>query len=215
MFSPPCTPTSINTKGSVRSPALTTHLVNSALRLNPRSISPVFSHVGDQRSDGRRRAQNNCILDRYHPICPERITEVEGNGSWSSDFGPLSSAQTAGSPSTALIASWSWVLKASGALTGGCLPACSRRLDIRSRRARNSSAAGTGHAASRHLHEKLGFKYDCVDIDGNFGSLTLDINFDSVPPAFRGKYDLTTNHGTTEHVLHQRNAFKMIHDFTK
>ena len=63
------------------------------------------------------------------------------------------------------------------------------------------NATGTGHAASRHLHEKLGFKYDCVDIDGNFGSLTLDINFDSVPPTSRGKYGLTTNHGTTEHVL--------------
>jgi hypothetical protein len=77
------------------------------------------------------------------------------------------------------------------------------------------NATGTGHAASRHLHENLGFKYDCVDIDGNFGSLTLDINFDSVPPESRGKYGLTTNHGTTEHVLDQRNAFKMIHDFTR
>src|SRR5262249_2031248 len=76
------------------------------------------------------------------------------------------------------------------------------------------NSTGTGLAASRHLHEKLGFKYDCVDIDGNFGSLTLDINFDAVPPQARGKYGLTTNHGTTEHVLDQRNAFKMIHDFT-
>jgi hypothetical protein len=40
---------------------------------------------------------------------------------------------------------------------------------------------GTGLAPSLHLHECLGFKYDCVDIDGNFGSLTLDLNFDSVP----------------------------------
>ncbi len=76
------------------------------------------------------------------------------------------------------------------------------------------NSTGTGLAASRHLHEKLGFKYDCVDIDGKFGSLTLDINFDSVPPQSRGKYGLTTNHGTTEHLLDQRNAFKMIHDFT-
>src|SRR5262245_35105961 len=73
---------------------------------------------------------------------------------------------------------------------------------------------GTGLAASRHLHESLGFQYDCVDIDGNFGSLTLDINFDAVPPDRRGKYGLTTNHGTTEHLLNQYNAFKMIHDFT-
>src|SRR5215216_664611 len=41
---------------------------------------------------------------------------------------------------------------------------------------------GTGRVASRHLHESLGFKYDCVDIDGNFGALTFDINFDTVPP---------------------------------
>jgi len=73
---------------------------------------------------------------------------------------------------------------------------------------------GTGLAASRHLHESLGFKYECVDIDGNFGSLTLDINFDPVPPEHRGKFGLTTNHGTTEHLLNQYNAFKMIHDFT-
>ena len=76
------------------------------------------------------------------------------------------------------------------------------------------SDSGIGRAPSRHLHEQLGFKYDCVDIDGNFGALTLDINFDPVPPAYRGKYGLTTNYGTTEHVLNQYNAFKMMHDFT-
>jgi hypothetical protein len=53
-----------------------------------------------------------------------------------------------------------------------------------------------------------------VDIDGAFGSLTLDLNFDSVPPDRRGKYGLTTNHGTSEHILDQRNTFKVIHDFT-
>src|SRR5215510_10447597 len=78
----------------------------------------------------------------------------------------------------------------------------------------DNTGTGTGHAASRELHESLGFQYDCVDIDGNFGSLTLDINFDAVPPDRRGKYGLTTNHGTTEHLLNQYNAFKMIHDFT-
>jgi hypothetical protein len=73
---------------------------------------------------------------------------------------------------------------------------------------------GTGLASSRHLHEHLGFKYDCVDIDGNFGSLVLDLNFDQVPPERLGKYGLTTNHGTSEHILDQRNTFKVIHDFT-
>jgi len=80
--------------------------------------------------------------------------------------------------------------------------------------ARYVSADGTGHAPSRHLHESLGFQYECVDIDGNFGSLLLDINFDPVPPEHRCKFDLTTNHGTTEHIFNQLNAFKMIHDFT-
>src|ERR1700738_3396717 len=40
LFSPPCTPTSMSTNGSVSSPVLTTHLVNSALRLRARSIWP-------------------------------------------------------------------------------------------------------------------------------------------------------------------------------
>src|ERR1700738_964 len=37
---------------------------------------------------------------------------------------------------------------------------------------------------------------------------------DQVPPDRRGKYGLTTNHGTSENILHQRNTFKAIHDFT-
>ncbi len=74
---------------------------------------------------------------------------------------------------------------------------------------------GNGQASSRHLHEHLGFRYDCVDFDAKFGALTLDINFDAVPADYRGRYGLTTNHGTTEHVLNQYNAFKMVHDFTK
>jgi len=76
-----------------------------------------------------------------------------------------------------------------------------------------SFANWTGSA--RDLYEGLGFKYNCVDTDGKFGALVLDINFDSVPPDQKNRYDLVTNHGTTEHLLNQLNAFKMIHDFTK
>jgi hypothetical protein len=74
---------------------------------------------------------------------------------------------------------------------------------------------GTGHASSRHLHEHLGFNYNCIDLDGNFGALQLDLNFDPAPAEFRNRYGLTTNHGTTEHLLNQYNAFKVIHDVTK
>src|SRR5215831_12736055 len=215
MFSPPCTPTSINTKGSVSSPALTTHLVNSALRLNPRSILPVFSHVGDQRSDAHKTiafwtgtiqfARNASLRLKAMGLGPpilalyrqlkllgaldgiDSVVELGSQGVWCPDRRLL----------TGLFEAF-----------GRPVPP-SHELDV------YINATGTGHAASRHLHEKLGFKYDCVDIDGNFGSLTLDINFDSVPSQSRGKYGLTTNHGTTEHVLDQRNAFKMIHDFTR
>jgi SAM-dependent methyltransferase len=69
--------------------------------------------------------------------------------------------------------------------------------------------------SARDLYEGLGFKYNCVDTDGKFDALILDINFDAVPPDEKNKYDLVTNHGTTEHLINQLNAFKMIHDYTK
>lgn len=77
------------------------------------------------------------------------------------------------------------------------------------------NATGTGVASSRHFHESLGFRYECLDIDAKFGALTIDLNFDSVPEKFRNRYGLVTNHGTTEHILNQYNCFKVIHDLTK
>src|SRR5262245_51763233 len=64
-----------------------------------------------------------------------------------------------------------------------------------------------GKAPSRLLHERLGFRYDCIDIDGQFGALALDLNFDAVPEERRGRYGLVTNFGTSEHVFNQQNAF--------
>src|SRR5215467_6938465 len=98
MFSPPCTPTSINTKGSVRRPALTTHLVKAALWLMPRSISQVFSYVSYRRADGRARTQKQVHAELLPSNLSERIRGVEGYGSRSSDLGALSPAQAAGSP---------------------------------------------------------------------------------------------------------------------
>jgi hypothetical protein len=60
----------------------------------------------------------------------------------------------------------------------------------------------------------LGFSYAAIDIDGSPGSIPLDLNFDCVPPGEFSKYDLVTNFGTTEHVVNQLNAFKIIHDLT-
>jgi hypothetical protein len=66
---------------------------------------------------------------------------------------------------------------------------------------------------ARLLYEALGFKYNCVDVDGRAGSIAMDLNFDPVPEELRGRYDLITNHGTSEHILNQYNAFKALHDF--
>src|SRR5262245_65244938 len=98
MFSPPCTPTSINTKGSVTSPALTIHLLKSALGLIPRSISRIFSYISYGRADGRERAQKELHSGSLPSNLSECIPEVECNGSRTSDLGALSPAQAAGSP---------------------------------------------------------------------------------------------------------------------
>jgi hypothetical protein len=66
---------------------------------------------------------------------------------------------------------------------------------------------------ARLLYEALGLKYNCVDVDGRAGSIAMDLNFDPVPEELRGRYDLVTNHGTSEHILNQYNVFKALHDF--
>jgi hypothetical protein len=60
----------------------------------------------------------------------------------------------------------------------------------------------------------LGFDYASIDIDGGPYSIPLDLNYDDAPWEARGKYPLVTNFGTTEHVVNQLNAFKVIHDLT-
>jgi len=68
---------------------------------------------------------------------------------------------------------------------------------------------------ARDFWRWLGFDYGAIDIDGSPGSIPLDLNYDSVPPQARGKYDFVTNFGTTEHVANQLNAFEVIHDLTR
>ena len=68
--------------------------------------------------------------------------------------------------------------------------------------------------AARPFWQWLGFDYAAIDFDGGAHSIPLDLNFDSVPARYRGRFDLITNFGTTEHVANQLNAFKVIHDLT-
>ena len=67
---------------------------------------------------------------------------------------------------------------------------------------------------ARQFWTWLGLDYAAIDIDGSPGSIPLDLNYDNVPSQAKGKYQLVTNFGTTEHVANQLHAFKIIHDLT-
>jgi hypothetical protein len=67
---------------------------------------------------------------------------------------------------------------------------------------------------ARTLFEYSGFSYECVDLDGLEKTRAWDINTIQCPEEFRGKFALTTNHGTTEHLIGQDNAFCLLHDLT-
>jgi len=73
--------------------------------------------------------------------------------------------------------------------------------------------SNTSQVPARRLYETLGIDYQCVDVDGRFGTLVLDLNFDGAPPEHQSRYGLVTNHGTSEHLLNQYNVFKIMHDF--
>jgi hypothetical protein len=61
--------------------------------------------------------------------------------------------------------------------------------------------------------EGSSFTYRCVDLYPGNRTIVADLNTYSVPDEWRGRFDLITNHGTTEHVADQMNAFRVIHDF--
>lgn len=69
---------------------------------------------------------------------------------------------------------------------------------------------------TRPFWEWLGcHPYMAIDYDGSPHSLALDLNFDDAPEAHRGRYDLVTNFGTTEHIANQVQAMKVIHDLVR
>ena len=68
---------------------------------------------------------------------------------------------------------------------------------------------------AKDVYEYLGLKYNCLDVNEKYNSLVFDINFDEVSSEHKNKYDLVTNHGTTEHLINQFNGFKISHDFTR
>jgi hypothetical protein len=63
--------------------------------------------------------------------------------------------------------------------------------------------------------QALGFEYAAVDYSGEGDVRALDLNHDSVPQDWRGRFDLLINAGTTEHVVNHDNAFGVMHDLVK
>ena len=62
------------------------------------------------------------------------------------------------------------------------------------------------------LFQRAGLVYEAIDITAYPHTLRLDLNQNSLPYRRRGRYALVINSGTTEHVVNQLNAFKIIHD---
>jgi len=65
------------------------------------------------------------------------------------------------------------------------------------------------------LLKKAGFAYKALDIFDGDEVILFDLNLEVPGPDLIGKFDLVTNFGTTEHVIHQYAAFKTVHELTK
>lgn len=65
---------------------------------------------------------------------------------------------------------------------------------------------------AKDLWQLCGVEYLAIDTSTEIPTLNLDLNFDSVPGEHRGRYQLVTNFGTTEHVGNQITAMKIMHD---
>lgn len=64
------------------------------------------------------------------------------------------------------------------------------------------------------LMQRAGFAYTSIDFKPFPHCVRLDLNVDTLPAEYHGRYGLVTNHGTSEHILNQWNVFKTVHDAT-
>jgi SAM-dependent methyltransferase len=65
------------------------------------------------------------------------------------------------------------------------------------------------------LLERAGLKYLSFDIADGYKTQIFDLNRGILEERLRGAFDTVINFGTTEHVLNQLNAFRIIHDAVK
>ena len=67
--------------------------------------------------------------------------------------------------------------------------------------------------SAREWMERQGFNYTCIDQDGKYGAMKLDLNT-ATHKNVGGIFDIVTNHGTSEHVFNQANVFELMHNIT-
>ncbi|MGD2179770.1 hypothetical protein [Lusitaniella coriacea] len=67
---------------------------------------------------------------------------------------------------------------------------------------------------AKNLYQSIGFEnYQCIDADGLHDALVFDLNQNIQKTYnFLEKFDLVTNHGTTEHCFNQYTCFLNIHN---
>lgn len=65
------------------------------------------------------------------------------------------------------------------------------------------------------LLERAGLHYISFDVASGYRTQIFDLNRNALEEGQRGAFDTVINFGTTEHVLNQLNAFRVIHDATK
>jgi hypothetical protein len=76
----------------------------------------------------------------------------------------------------------------------------------------DAAFGGTNGAWLGDVLTRAGFHYTAFDIFPGYKTEYFDLNHQATPDAHRARYDLVLNIGTTEHVLGQLNAFKVIHE---
>lgn len=61
------------------------------------------------------------------------------------------------------------------------------------------------------LYKKLRLRYLCIDMNGKYGAMQLDLNECSVADVKR-RFNVVTNFGASEHIFNQANCFHLMHD---
>jgi len=79
---------------------------------------------------------------------------------------------------------------------------------------RQRAAFANGGYFGRLLVE-CGFDYRSLDLINGYNTTLLDLNLHPAPEELRGRFDLVTNFGTTEHLINQLLAMKTVHDLAK